>query len=278
MMPIQKPKKKGRPKKQVDKRELPKAEIIMKLSLGKKDIDNSKFNNIIVEKVEPISKDFTNFGNSEYINAKKEIIKKNEAIIKIKNEMKELQNKFDKHIGAKQDFIEMKTHCIHKDNKISVFEKNNNLACFHCTYLFDNDPIFIPSKYDKIKKIYYVFGNFCSFGCAVKYNIELGDRDIWNRNSLLISMFKDSAKLTGIEEYDNLTIPEAPPREALVKFGGYLDIDTFRKLSLINDRHYTFIQPYMSIKKSYIEDTHKMPELFDSLHEINKQLKALNIV
>lgn len=272
-------KKKGRPKKshiKPEKQLFQKPEIIIKFPFGKKDLDE----NIEFNKVANIPNNESRVLCSKYdktkIDAlKKELEIKNKSIIQIQKEVAELSNTINTYLGEKKTFIEQKTHIIHKDGKISVIEKNNDIVCYYCTESFTNDPCFIPDKYDKASKTYYVFGNFCSYSCASKYNIDLGDYNLWNRNSLLTSMFRDSAKLSGISDYCSLLIPNCPPKESLIKFGGYMTIEEFRRQSLNGDRQYQYIHPGMEIKKSYIEDIHKKPEIFDSLTTIKNRLKSI---
>ena len=58
--------------------------------------------------------------------------------------------------------LEKLSNNLHIDN---ICDKKS--ACFHCTYDFDNIPIYIP-KYE-LNKTYYVYGCFCSPECACAY-------------------------------------------------------------------------------------------------------------
>ena len=190
-------KRKGRPKK-TESQITYRPEIIMKLPLGKREITGiPELNNLLVESKEYLKPE----KESHLTKLKAELTKKTEMLEKLSVELEALNEKVDKYMGKKQVFVELKVPVIHKNGNISVIEKNNDLVCFYCTHSFDNEPCFIPEKYDKIKKIYHVFGNFCSFSCASKYNNSLGDYNVWSRNSLLISMFRESIKNSEIETF-----------------------------------------------------------------------------
>lgn len=141
-----------------------------------------------------------------------------------------------------------------KNDKHIIVEKTE-IACWWCTYNFDNLPCFIPEKF--IENKYYVFGCFCSYNCAASYNINMNDYKVWERYSLLKKLYN-----TIFENNEDITI--APPREALQKFGGILSIENFRKNSRRCEKDYRFIMPPMvSI----------IPLLEESLNGINKMKK-----
>lgn len=97
-----------------------------------------------------------------------------------------------------------------------------NFCCWHCCHNFETNPIPIPDSYDERKDVYNVSGVFCSFSCAKGYLIEQNPYDI-GRKSLL---FKEMSLHVYKKNTD--TIIPAPSRLVLKKFGGSLDIDTFR--------------------------------------------------
>src|SRR6185503_9004187 len=65
-------------------------------------------------------------------------------------------------------------HCVQVAN-ISTGQKFvptlTDDECWWCDESFDNLPAYIVNYYRN--DIYYVFGNFCSFNCALKYNIKM---------------------------------------------------------------------------------------------------------
>jgi hypothetical protein len=97
---------------------------------------------------------------------------------------------------------------------------NNNVCCWWCCNTFEGDAIGLPEKYYQEK--FYLFGIFCSFNCALAYNINMNDGKIWERYNLLHFLYK---KMFNID----IKISPAPPKELLTMFGGQLTIEEFRK-------------------------------------------------
>jgi hypothetical protein len=115
-----------------------------------------------------------------------------------------------------------------KDNKSIVVEKTS-IACWWCTYTFDTLPCFIPDRYYSDK--FYVFGCFCTYSCALSYNLDMNDYRVNLRNSLIKEMY---TKVTGLSD----NIPLAPKRELLKKYGGILSIDEFRSKLLLMKKEF----------------------------------------
>jgi hypothetical protein len=105
-----------------------------------------------------------------------------------------------------------------ESNKLIIADKTS-IACWHCTYNFDTVPLFLPEKYHNEK--YYVFGNFCSWGCMLAYNNQIDEYRKQIRNSLIKKLYKD---IYNVE----CTIKPAGPKESLEKFGGPIKIEKFR--------------------------------------------------
>ena len=66
-------------------------------------------------------------------------------------------------------------------------------------------------------------GCFCSFNCAIAYNLDLNDYKIWDRQSNIYQMKNK------IDPLNKITIQPAPPRQTLHMFGGPYSISDFRK-------------------------------------------------
>lgn len=174
-----------------------------------------------------------------------EIKKKDAIIIKLKEKHQ------NKNLISSEDIKKTKInyHCTHvKDlNSCKSFEpKNNNLSCWWCDHPFDNIPVYIPDSYKEGN--YYVFGNFCSFNCALRYNKEQYKDYKSNTRTSLLHNFK--YKLTG----DDTPIKPADDRELLKSKGGKMDIKTFRHNFLVNN---------LNTKLS-------MPPVIPLIHTINK--------
>jgi len=133
-------------------------------------------------------------------------------------------------------------------NGKSIVNNPTRIVCWWCTYEFDSDPIFLPESY--IDDKFYVLGCFCSFNCALSYNLNLNDYKIWERISLLNKMYYMT-----FGKYD--IIKPAPSREILEKFGGSISIEEFRK-SLLKEYRLVFppmipIIPFIEERRYYIK-------------------------
>ncbi len=121
--------------------------------------------------------------------------------------------------------LEKLSNNLHVDN---ICDKKS--ACFHCTYDFDNVPIYIP-KYE-LNKTFYVYGCFCSPECACAYlmnekNIDTTTR--FERYQLLNFLY------CKIYDYSKNIKPAPCPYYMLDKYYGSLSIQEYRKL-LKNER------------------------------------------
>jgi hypothetical protein len=110
-------------------------------------------------------------------------------------------------------------------NDTQTLPERTDICCFWCTEQFENQPIGMPEK--KLGDTFFVKGCFCSFNCMASYNFSLNDDKVWERYSLINLMYKKMYNLN-----QNFKVELAPPREALVKFGGVYDIQRFRELCL----------------------------------------------
>lgn len=83
----------------------------------------------------------------------------------------------------------------------------------------------MPIDYDEQQKQYVTIGQFCSLGCIKSYN---NDNNINSVNKYNINMLitRYAQECTGSVLVE---VPCAPPRQALVVFGGHMTIDEFRK-------------------------------------------------
>lgn len=109
----------------------------------------------------------------------------------------------------------------------NIWPRKTDIACWHCTYEFDTTPCSIPYKvqsipYKKNNKEYLVYGSFCSFNCAKAYLLITYTNEKWEKLSYLNQLYFNI-----YNEY--IDIHSAPPKEVLIKYGGQLTIDEFRK-------------------------------------------------
>ena len=99
---------------------------------------------------------------------------------------------------------------------------NTAVCCWHDGETFDNASIGLVNRYDSTMDRYYTYGHFCSANCALRYLLE-GRNGHANTHQIqwFIKMCRDVYKLT-------LPIKPANPALRLLKYGGTMDITTFR--------------------------------------------------
>ena len=97
------------------------------------------------------------------------------------------------------------------------------IACFWCAHQFEGRPCIIPER--EVNRVYNVYGNFCSPGCAISYLLteNLDPHVRWERMALLHRIYDSNG--TG-------RIFPAPARESLKLFGGPMSVETFRATML----------------------------------------------
>lgn len=280
----QAPKKRGRPRKNAvqtkltvksisEKKKLPQdEEIILHLPLYEEGssseknlftaIDNSeKSPGKSGKAVVSLSTDESESDDNSKNNTKdliSEIKKKDILIKKLKTALLEAKNDTNRDTGiytikeAKTRTMNLKLINI-KDNKPIVIDKCD-VACWWCTENFDTMPCFIPDRY--LGEKYYVFGCFCTYSCAKSYNSNMNDYRVPVRTSLINKLYMT---IFGTNE----SIPLAPPKELLQKFGGVLTIEEFRNKSLL-------------CKKDYRLSLPPLIPLIHTFDEVNKDSSASN--
>jgi hypothetical protein len=96
--------------------------------------------------------------------------------------------------------------------------------------------------------MFYVYGNFCSFNCALAYSIDKNDNKLWEK----IALMKLYLKLIGKDNVNKI-LP-APPKEILKSFGGTMSIEDYRKTFISIDVTYRMILPPHSLLNVIIEE------------------------
>lgn len=154
-----------------------------------------------------------------------------------KYEKKEQIDKSNKIYNNKLNFI-----CYKTGNK--MFIKKTNTKCWWDAHNFNNLPCFLPELYHN--NSYHVTGCFCSFNCALAYNLYyLKDSKIHQRKSLIYKLYRE---MYGLGSDDIVEIKEAPPKEILEDFGGDMSIDSFRRrFIMLNKEYIVFIPPIKPI-------------------------------
>ena len=99
----------------------------------------------------------------------------------------------------------------------------NTQWCWWCCHPIKTDVLKMPLEY--IDNAYKGVGQFCSFPCMKSYNNDTNASltNKYNINMLITQYVQDASENPQIE------IHCAPPRQALVVFGGNMNIDEFRQ-------------------------------------------------
>lgn len=191
-----------------------KVNIVLHLKCNSEDLESSINNE--ASKVEhfKFSEAKTNDLNYMVYNTKIETTEEEENTSMPSDNMKTIWKKLEKL-----------SNNLHIDN---ICDKKS--ACFHCSYDFDNIPIYIP-KYE-LNKTYYVYGCFCSPECACAYLMNEKSIDTttrFERYQLLNFLY------CKIYDYSKNIKPAPCPYYMLDKYYGSLTIQEYRKL-LKNER------------------------------------------
>lgn len=154
------------------------------------------------------------------------------------------------------------------ENVHKQWPSSTSYHCYHCCHPFDNRPHFIPINYDKQNEIFHVYGNFCSFNCALSFNNDTRKGN-WTKNAELLHFLYRT--IHGVDT----EIKMAPSKETLVNFGGNITIDEFRG-NFANDTFYDIIYPPIVSMISQITESIKLKSVSDTTEikykPIQKQL------
>ena len=160
-----------------------------------------------------------------------------------KYEKKEKNDNSNKFYNNKISFISL-------TNNKKVIIENTGIKCWWDTNSFTNLPCFLPELFHN--DTYHVRGCFCSFNCALAYNLYyIKDSKVHHRKSLVYKLYRE---LYGLSADDIVDIREAPPKEILDDFGGEMTIKTFRKTFLLFDKEYIQYIPPIKPLNMLIEE------------------------
>ena len=216
----------------------------------------------------------------------------NNNMLDIDNKQRQIDIILNNKYGCNVDKIQVLTKLCHLTgnyNDINCNLKNNNTnninntnnthennwpesistACFRCCHTFENTPWGIPHKY--INGKFYLYGIFCSPNCALGYLLDSGsgNDNIWENISLLHLLY--------YEVYGKyINIMPSPDKICLKMFGGTLDIDKYRSITVDNIKSYTVEFPPCNTIIPMLEEIYKKNNLFSSFLPIeNKNNKQL---
>jgi hypothetical protein len=142
----------------------------------------------------------------------------------------------------------MKTNFININKDIQELAESTDIHCWWCCHQFTTPPCQLPEKFHEGK--YYVFGCFCSYNCALAYNLDMDDYKTNERTSLLSYLYNEVYK-------NNIKLEPALPKKTLKMFGGPLTIEEYRKHFINNDKEFRFIMPPMISIIPLIEEDYK---------------------
>lgn len=153
----------------------------------------------------------------------------------------------------KTDSSNMKKYLLQFDSADSWPDKTT-YACYWCCHTFENTPFGVPLKYENEQ--FYCKGCFCSLECIVAYNFtnrEITD-NVWETYNLINLLSKKI-------NYKQM-VQSAPDKRCLKMFGGYMNIDEFRR--------YTNKQETISFNK------YPMVAVIEQIEEINDYVNNRN--
>ena len=160
-----------------------------------------------------------------------------------KYEQKDKIDKVNKIYSNKLNFVSVAT-----GNKITI--KKTNIKCFWDCNQFNSLPCFLPELYHN--GVYHVTGCFCSFNCALAYNLYyLKDSKVYQRKALVYQLYRE---MYDINNDQIVEIKEAPPREILEDFGGEITVDDFRKKFIVLNKEYILYTPPIKIININVEE------------------------
>lgn len=145
-------------------------------------------------------------------------------------------------------------------NKNNEWPSNTSTCCYWCCHQFTNAPYGIPVSYNCGR--FDVFGCFCSLECATAFNFKSNESldEVWERYNLINLL----SRRMGMGRI----VKAAPDKMTLKMFGGYMDIETFRRYSSTNKVININFPPMTSLTQQ-IEEIHE--------YDLNSDLKYIPI-
>lgn len=185
---------------------------------------------------------------------------KNTSSIFIKNEDSINDNYLDKIKKLEGELSMLKES---KENNLENMEEYCNVKCWYCRNSFKEPPVRLPENYFKGKFI--CTGNFCSYNCAMSYNIDLNDEKTSIRNSLINLLYQKTYN-------QNELIKPAPSWQVLKDYGGILNIEEFRNNLKTNTEDYVYLHPPLISSVSQISKQSNYKKLSAPMTEVEKYL------
>jgi hypothetical protein len=153
----------------------------------------------------------------------------------------------DKNVYLNQSINNINTH---------ILNFNSNTKCWWCKNMFNSPSIELPE--DFYNNTFFCIGHFCSYNCALAYNLDLNDIITSKRTSLLNLIYYKT-----YSEFNNIV--SAPHWITLEEFGGNLSIKEFRQNSISNFKEYLVLHPPIVSRQMQIEESYKQKKYKDNI-------------
>jgi hypothetical protein len=170
-------------------------------------------------------------------------------------------------------------------------------VCWVDCHSFETTPVGIPYMF--LNDVFYCYGNFCSYNCAMHYLSPDSEDDnhMIHTNTECLSGDDLSDKIQLLElmchietglPFNN-SIKKAPSRLVLKMFGGTKTIEEYRQNFQTHYKYHIFRSPMVPIsyqmeessdEKNYINilaNTHKLERMYEKLQQKNSLRKSLKV-
>ncbi len=145
--------------------------------------------------------------------------------------------------------------------------ETSNYPCWNCDIIFEGTPIGIVDK--EVNGDFYCSGNCCDFPCAARYLAERENTiDFWSKYSLLCLLYQKAFNLP-----PNTKVPIAPPREALIKYGGKYSYETYHSLHKHNKTAVIYKLPLIPVML-HIEEISRTTNINNIIEKNLNQLQT----
>ena len=193
--------------------------------------------------------------NNDEIFIKNEDNNKEDEIKRLKKQIKELRK-------------ELNDSVIDSDKVYNLdYNDVNEIKCWWCRNEFCTPVVTLPENVFNNK--FQTFGHFCSYNCALAYNIEMNDENISKRTSLLHHLYKKTYN-------ESKDIIKAPDWKILKEYGGIETIEQYRKNFIFNTFEYQYLKPPLISRINQIEKTLKNRKYKKKDEYVLKRSKPLN--
>lgn len=182
-------------------------------------------------------------------------------------------NKYEQHkiIHVKNKDIDIvdepKNNMLNNDMVDKYYEVDyTNMVdkCWNCCENINN-VIGYPLLYDN--KVFYCYGDFCSFGCCARYLVDNNTNDsLWDKLCLLNVMYNK------INNTINESVSISPDRRLMKKFGGKLSNEEYYN----NNEHETYditLPPVIPVNHNLIKHNETVINNVEELRLFRKSNK-----